>query len=55
VRWMIALRSDLPRDVIERLAEDEDEWVRAAVAKRKDLRSDLAERLAGDGDDTSLM
>jgi len=51
VRAAVALRPEMPADLVGRLVEDEDARVRAVVAYRPDLPAEFVARLAEDEDE----
>jgi hypothetical protein len=51
VRWGIAEYSDLPEDLMYKLADDKDDIIRMGIAQRPDLPEDLKYKLAEDDAD----
>ena len=48
VRRKIALRTDLPEDMIRKLADDEDEYVRSNISNARNLPEDIVRKFAND-------
>jgi hypothetical protein len=48
VKWGITERPDLPKDLMYKLAADDDDLIRDAISKRLDLPEDLMYKLAED-------